>query len=102
MLRQDRGDVLVVHRAEHRMGAREEAHLVEVLRQRGDRVRVVGDVEHERRLRPATIWKRPGSSTVASPMRTACALIGSRSRSASNAASAPEALSSWLAPRSAG
>ena len=42
------------------------------------------------------------AATHASPVRIACALIGSRSRRASKAASTPEALSSWLAPRRAG
>ncbi len=51
---------------------------------------------------PAITWNRPGSSTVARPVRIAWALIGSRSRSASKAASAPEALSNWFAPRRAG
>ena len=95
------GEVLVAHRAEHRVGARKEAHLVEVLRQRGDRVRVVGDVEHQRRLARHDL-EAPGQLDQRQPLRTACALIGSRSRSASNAASTPAALSSWLAPRSAG
>ena len=52
--------------------------------------------------RPGTIWKRPGSSTVARPWRIACAGTGTRSRSASSAASTPAAWTSWLAPRSAG
>ena len=51
---------------------------------------------------PATIWNRPGSSTSAKPLRTACAVIGSTPRIASKAASTPEALSNWFAPRSAG
>ncbi|MCY1539587.1 hypothetical protein D9M68_751810 [compost metagenome] len=51
---------------------------------------------------PGTIWKRPGSSTMAKPLRTAWAVTGRRGRRASIAASTPEALTSWLAPRSAG
>mmetsp|Transcript_6782 Transcript_6782/g.28607 ORF Transcript_6782/g.28607 Transcript_6782/m.28607 type:complete len:417 (+) Transcript_6782:603-1853(+) len=47
---QDAAEVLVRHRAEDRMRAREEAHLVEVLRQRRHGVRVVGHVQHHGRL----------------------------------------------------
>ena len=65
-----------------------EAHLVEVLRQRGHRMRVVRDVEHQRRLAGDDL-KRPGSSTSAKPLRTACAVIGSTARIASNAPARP-------------
>jgi len=51
---------------------------------------------------PGTIWKRPGSSTIARPFRTACAVTGKRVRNASSAASTPDALTSWFAPRNAG
>ena len=48
--RQDRREVLVRHHAEDGMGGRIEAHGVEVLRQRRDRVRVVRHVQHQHRL----------------------------------------------------
>ncbi|OMP13937.1 hypothetical protein COLO4_00590 [Corchorus olitorius] len=43
------GDVLVLHRAEHRVGVAVEAHVLEVLTKRGRRVRVVGDVQDDGR-----------------------------------------------------
>ena len=46
----DPGNVLVRKRAEHGMGFGEVAHPVEVSRQHGRRVRIVGNVEHDRRL----------------------------------------------------
>ncbi len=91
--RQDRRDVLVAHRAEDRVACAERSPsgrgFAPARRPRAGCARRRGRSS----ARPGTIWKRPGSSTVASPMRMACALIGSRSRSASSAASAPDALS---------
>ena len=43
-----------------------------------------------------------GDTLLTEDLRTACAVTGSRSRRAASAASTPEALTSWLAPRRAG
>src|SRR5690606_25279385 len=52
--------------------------------------------------KPGRICMRPGNDTCDSPMRTACCGTARLLRSASMAASAADAFSSWLAPRSAG
>ena len=102
MLREHRREVLVRHRAEHRVRRRDRSPS-----RRGWRASAATEcglcaTSSTSAGWPGTIWKRPGSSTIARPLRTACAVTGSRSRSASSAASTPEALSNWLAPRSAG
>ena len=49
-VRQQAGQVLVAHRAKHRMGLRKVAHLVQVVGQRRHRLRVVRHVQHQGRL----------------------------------------------------
>ena len=85
--------------SEHRVRGWIEAQ-DKVFGQHGGRVRVVRDVEDHDGT-PGNTWKRPGSSTVRRPCRTACCDTGSRSASASSAARTPDAFSSWLAPRRA-
>ena len=77
-------------------------HHVEILREHGGGMRVVCDVEHDRRPARQHLKSRRQLHRRAVPWRTACCDTGSLDASASSAASAPEAFNSWLAPRNAG